>query len=83
MCKEKKSMIEQAQIEKYLQDAEFNAIKSIARGKWSLFGYWAAQSVHLRRILGITSSASPFRPLKDLAVRMVELKDCKANSIWS
>lgn len=65
-------MIEQSQVEKYLQDAEFNAIKNMAKGKWSLFGYWAAQSVHLRRLLGITSKPSPFRPLKDLAARITE-----------
>lgn len=65
-------MIEQTQIEKYLQDAEFNAIKNMARGKWLLFGYWAAQAVHLRRILGLTSTHSPFRQFKDLAERIIE-----------
>lgn len=52
-------MIEKSQIEKYLQDAEFNAIKNMARGKWSLFGIvgiippkWASDIEFIETITG-------------------------------
>lgn len=54
-------------IEEYLQEAEQNAIVSMAAMKWERFGYWAAQSVHLRKILGLSRTPSPFRGFAELA----------------
>jgi len=45
------------QIKQYLEEAEHNAITSLATNKWERFGYWAAQSVHLRKILNPGRSA--------------------------
>jgi hypothetical protein len=60
------------QIEEYLRNAENKAIKSLAQNKWERFGYWASQSVHLRRLLGLSRTRSPFRPFADLARQMVD-----------
>lgn len=54
-------------VEKYLREAEENAIVSMAANKWERFGYWAAQSVHLRKILGLSRTPSPFRAYAELA----------------
>jgi len=54
-------------VEEYLRDAENNAIVSMAANKWERFGYWASQSVHLRRILGLSRTRSPFREFAELA----------------
>lgn len=60
------------QLEMYLSQAEQNAIKSLAKNKWERFGYWAAQSVHLRKILGVSHTASPFRVFSELAKKQLE-----------
>ena len=57
---------------RYLEDAELKAVKSLAQNKWSQFGYWAAQSVHLRKILGLSHTASPFKDFADLAREKVK-----------
>lgn len=54
---------------RYLADAERKAWVSLAAGKWDRFGYWAAHSVHLRRLLGLSREASPFAALVKLATR--------------
>lgn len=60
-------MMDEDQIRDYLYEAEQSAITSMAANKWERFGYWAAQSVHLRKILGLSRTASPFREFADLA----------------
>lgn len=60
-------MKSKAEIAEYLEEAERNAITSMAANKWERFGYWAAQSVHLRKILGISHTESPFRDFAELA----------------
>jgi len=55
------------QITEYLKDIEDKAVISLAANKWERFGYWASQSVHLRRILGLSRTGSPFRDFADLA----------------
>lgn len=68
--------LDSIKVEKYLQEAEKSALKSLAANKWSLFGYWAAQSVHLRRILGLSNKPSPFRCFSDLAKKQLkEMED--------
>ena len=57
----------------YLSKAEQNAIQSMARGKWMLFGYWAAMAVHLRRVLKVSHTASRFREFKELAESMINV----------
>ncbi len=59
------------EIEAYLAEAEYNAIVSMAANKWERFGYWASVAVHLRRILGLTTTPSPFRPFANLARQML------------
>jgi len=58
-------------IEKYLEEAEENALVSMAANKWERFGYWAAQSVHLRKILGLSRTPSPFRDFAELARKKI------------
>lgn len=55
------------EIEEYLRECEESAISSMAANKWSMFGYWAAQSVHMRKILGMSRTPSPFRAFANLA----------------
>ena len=55
------------QLEAYLTDTERKAIASLAANKWLMFGYWAAMGVHLRKVLGLSRTASPFREFADLA----------------
>lgn len=55
------------EIREYLVNCEYNALVSLASNKWERFGYWASQSVHLRKILGISSTASPYRDFAKLA----------------
>lgn len=55
------------ELEGYLVEAEDNAIVSMAANKWDRFGYWASISVHLRRILGLSRTPSPFRDFAELA----------------
>ena len=57
----------QDEIEQYLDDAEHNALTSLAANKWERFGYWAAMSVHLRKILHLSRTPSPFRDFAKLA----------------
>jgi len=64
-------MMSPCEIEKYLYDAQRKAVVAMSQGKWSMFGYWAAQSVHLRKILCRTSNPSPFKPFSDLAEKML------------
>lgn len=54
-------------VEEYLQAAEHKAIAALAANKWERFGYWASQSVHLRKILGLSHTPSPFREFAELA----------------
>ena len=63
----------QSEIEDYLQKAERNAIEAMAKNKWERFGYWASQVTHLRRILGISHTASPFREFADIARQKLEV----------
>lgn len=58
------------QVIEYLNEAERKAIDSMAANKWERFGYWASQAVHLRRILGLSGTPSPFRPFSALARQM-------------
>ena len=57
----------ESEILEYLKEAENNAIVSMAANKWERIGYWASQCVHLRRILGLSNTASPFRDFAELA----------------
>ncbi len=57
----------EAEIREYLVNCEYQALTSLAANKWERFGYWASQSTHMRRILGLTSTPSPFRDFADLA----------------
>jgi hypothetical protein len=61
----------EAEVKEYLTECENNAIVSLAANKWERFGYWAAQSVHLRKILGISNTASPFRIFADQARKIL------------
>lgn len=60
-------MKSEREVQEYLTEAENNAVVSMASMKWERFGYWAAQVTHLRRILGISSTTSPFREFAELA----------------
>ena len=65
-------MKREEEVREYLANAEYNAIVALAANKWERFGYWAAQSVHLRQILGISRTPSPFRDFANLARRKLE-----------
>jgi len=60
------------EIQEYLAEAEQNALVSLAANKWERFGYWAAVSVHLRKILGLSHTPSPFRDFAILAQKKVQ-----------
>lgn len=65
-----------AGVEAALRQAEDDAWLNLSRGKYANFGYYAARTVVLRRILGRGRDPSPFRPLRDLAlVSTVALTD--------
>ncbi len=64
-------MWDEETIKKYLEEAENKAITSMAANKWQMFGYWAAQSVHLRKILGLSRTPSPFRDFSELARKKI------------
>lgn len=64
------SSLNHDQVEAYLADAESKAITAMAQNKWVMFGYWAAQSVHLRKLLKMTHKPSPFRAFADLARKL-------------
>ncbi len=64
-------MKSQEDVVAYLAEAEQNAIVSMAANKWERFGYWAAMSVHLRKVLGTGHTASPFREFARLAQRLL------------
>jgi hypothetical protein len=53
----------------YLETSERKAWVSLAAGKWDRFGYWAAHTVHLRRLLGLSREPSPFSTLVTTAKR--------------
>ena len=55
------------EVREYLLECEQNALVSLAANKWERFGYWGAQSVHLRKILGLSHTQSPFRDFAELA----------------
>jgi hypothetical protein len=55
----------------YLALAERKALVSLAAGKWDRFGYWAAHSVHLRKLTGQSRTSSPFAPFVKLAERIL------------
>lgn len=63
-------MMEQALL-KELAEAEQKAIDSLARYKFSMFGYWAGIWVHLNRISG----ANKPNPFKELVFKARELKE--------
>uniref|UniRef100_A0A6M3IQG5 Uncharacterized protein n=1 Tax=viral metagenome TaxID=1070528 RepID=A0A6M3IQG5_9ZZZZ len=60
-------MKSETEIREYLINCEYKAIVSLAANKWERFGYWGGQSVHLRKILGLSSSPSPLRDFAELA----------------
>ena len=60
-------MKSETEISEYLAEAENNAVVSLAANKWERFGYWAAMSVHLRKMLGLSRTPSPFRDFAELA----------------
>jgi hypothetical protein len=70
--------IDRANIEKYLQNATDRAIVSMSQNKWERFGYWASTVVHLRKILGLSNTASPFRDYAEIARQQVERDGLKA-----
>lgn len=49
-------------LQREMDEAELKALKSLARYKFQMFGYWAAIWVHLNR-LGPKKTGSPFRRL--------------------
>ena len=63
--------LDKTRVEEYLAEAENNAVVSMAANKWERFGYWAAMSVHLRRILGMSHTTSPFRDFAEMARKML------------
>ena len=65
-------MISEDEVKRYLEEAESNALVSLAAHKFERFGYWAAQCVHLRKILGVNKSPSPFRAFVRLAREILE-----------
>ena len=69
------SGLDPLQVEAYLREAEHNAIPSLAANKWERFGYWAAQSVHLRKLLGMSHTRSPFRDFAELARQKLNTDD--------
>ena len=54
-------------IHEELRKSETEAWNALAHGKYSMFGYWAAWNVKLRRMAGQTGKPSPFRDLRALA----------------
>jgi hypothetical protein len=68
--------LDREQMEIYLSRAEYNAIKALSQNKWERFGYWASQSVHLRKILGLSHKRSPFRELANLARKIFHERYC-------
>jgi len=64
----------------YLREAEQNAITSLSANKWERFGYWAAQSVHLRKILGMSHTRSPFREFAELARVKLNAEEAKTGA---
>ena len=57
----------EAKARKLLEEAEEKAWKSLAAGKFSQFGYWAAKEVQFRELLGESHKPSPFNELVKLA----------------
>ena len=72
-------MKSESEIVGYLQEAENNAIVAMAANKWERYGYWAAQVTHLRGILGLRFSPSPFRPFAELARTMLTNRESKGD----
>ena len=52
-----------------LNEAEANAIDSLSRYKFAMFGYWAGIWVHLNRISG-QHNPNPFNKLVNVAKEM-------------
>lgn len=50
-----------------LSEAEDNAWRTLAQGKFSLFGYWAAKVVQFRELLGKSHEPGPFHALVEQA----------------
>lgn len=71
--------LERSEVEKYLLVAQERAIVSMSQNKWERFGYWAAMSVHLRKLLGLSNTASPFRDFAEMARRKVEEQGLKVS----
>ena len=57
-----------------LTEAEIKAWRSLAQGKHSQFGYWAAKVVQLRELLGKSHEPSPFSELVKLAKNTISEK---------
>ena len=60
-------MTEAANLHEELRRAEAEAWNSLARGKYAMFGYWAAWVVKLRKLLGKNHEPSPFADLRAIA----------------
>jgi hypothetical protein len=56
--------------EQLLADAIDNAWNSLAHGKFSLFGYWAAKVVQFRELLGKSREPGPFHDLVQTAIKV-------------
>ena len=63
-----------------LNEAEAKAWRSLARYKFTMFGYWAAIWVHLNRI-GNFNRPNPFHPLVDLADSIVAERVKQASTL--
>lgn len=63
----------EAEVREYLAQCERNALKALASNKWERFGYWGGQSVHLRAILGLSRTPSPFHEVAETARRLVKV----------
>ena len=69
------SEIERLQVER--DEAEVKALDSLARYKFTMFGYWAGIWVHLNRIIG-DRKANPFSPVVQEARRRIHDKKQEA-----
>jgi|GEM_PF-6574521 len=66
-------MLSEEETREYLLEAEHKAIVALSRQKWEVFGYWASQAVHLRRILGISNSRSPLMEFSNFAKYVLKI----------
>ena len=72
--KEKNALMEELRYRAVLllDESIEKAWKSLSQGKFSMFGYWAAKTVQMRELLGISHESSPFNALVKIAMERVK-----------